>query len=89
MPVLKSIKKASPIGLKITLRSVTSPNNSYKEFMHIYSNTNLTFFSIIFFQIREGKAQTLSECLRREFRITINTLRTLISYDLYEVIYFF
>ncbi|KAL3332561.1 hypothetical protein AABB24_032903 [Solanum stoloniferum] len=55
MPVLNSIKKASPIGLKITLRS-----------------------------IREGRIQTLSECLRKEFRITINTLRTLISNDLYE-----
>ncbi|XP_006346151.1 3-hydroxyisobutyryl-CoA hydrolase-like protein 5 [Solanum tuberosum] len=55
MPVLKSIKKASPIGLKITLRS-----------------------------IREGRTQTLSECLRKEFRITMNTLRTIISDDLYE-----
>ncbi|XP_049370582.1 3-hydroxyisobutyryl-CoA hydrolase-like protein 5 [Solanum verrucosum] len=55
MPMLKSIKKASPIGLKITLRS-----------------------------IREGRTQTLSECLRKEFRITINILRTIISDDLYE-----
>ncbi|MCD7465933.1 hypothetical protein HAX54_002152 [Datura stramonium] len=55
IPVLKSLKKASPIGLKITLRS-----------------------------IREGRTQTLSECLRREFRITINTLRTIISDDFYE-----
>ncbi|XP_015081700.1 3-hydroxyisobutyryl-CoA hydrolase-like protein 5 [Solanum pennellii] len=55
MPVLKSIKKASPIGLKITLRS-----------------------------IREGRTQTLSECLRKEFRITKNTLQTIISDDLYE-----
>uniref|UniRef100_A0A3Q7I6S3 3-hydroxyisobutyryl-CoA hydrolase n=1 Tax=Solanum lycopersicum TaxID=4081 RepID=A0A3Q7I6S3_SOLLC len=54
MPVLKSIKKASPIGLKITLIS-----------------------------IREGRIQTLSECLRREFRIMINTL-TIISQDFYE-----
>ncbi|MCD9643815.1 hypothetical protein HAX54_031662 [Datura stramonium] len=55
MPVLKRLKKASPTGLKITLRS-----------------------------IREGRRQTLSECLRREFRITINTLRTIISNDFYE-----
>nr|XP_009764161.1 PREDICTED: 3-hydroxyisobutyryl-CoA hydrolase-like protein 5 isoform X2 [Nicotiana sylvestris] len=52
---LKNLKKASPTGLKITLRS-----------------------------IREGRTQTLFECLRREFRITMNILRTVISGDLYE-----
>ncbi|PHT81106.1 hypothetical protein T459_14121 [Capsicum annuum] len=55
VPVLKRMKKASPTGLKITLKS-----------------------------IREGRKQTLSECLRREFRITINTLQTIISDDFYE-----
>ncbi|KAM3281306.1 3-hydroxyisobutyryl-CoA hydrolase-like protein 5 [Capsicum chacoense] len=55
VPVLKRMKKASPTGLKITLKS-----------------------------IREGIKQTLSECLRREFRITINTLQTIISDDIYE-----
>lgn len=54
-PVLKHLKKLSPTGLKITLRS-----------------------------IREGRKQTLSECLKREFRITINILRTTISSDFYE-----
>ncbi|MCD7447792.1 hypothetical protein HAX54_035269, partial [Datura stramonium] len=34
--------------------------------------------------IREGRRQTLYECLRREFRITINTLRAIISDDFYE-----
>ncbi|KAM3398042.1 hypothetical protein P3S68_001556 [Capsicum galapagoense] len=55
VPVLKNLKKASPTGLKITLRS-----------------------------IREGRTQTLSECLRREFRITVNTLRSILSDDFYE-----
>ncbi|KAM3235196.1 3-hydroxyisobutyryl-CoA hydrolase-like protein 5 [Capsicum annuum] len=55
VPVLKRKKKASPTGLKITLKS-----------------------------IREGRKQTLSECLRREFRITINTLQTIISDDFSE-----
>nr|QLF98495.1 acylsugar enoyl-CoA hydratase 1 [Solanum quitoense] len=55
IPALKSLKKASPVGLKMTLRS-----------------------------IREGRIQTVSECLRREFRMTINTLRTIISNDFYE-----
>ncbi|KAM3320690.1 3-hydroxyisobutyryl-CoA hydrolase-like protein 5 [Capsicum chacoense] len=34
--------------------------------------------------IREGRKQTLSECLKKEFRITINTLRMRISGDVYE-----
>ncbi|XP_004251820.1 3-hydroxyisobutyryl-CoA hydrolase-like protein 5 [Solanum lycopersicum] len=55
VPVLKGLKRSSPTGLKITLRS-----------------------------IREGRKQTLSECLKKEFRITINTLRARISGDVYE-----
>ncbi|KAF8391103.1 hypothetical protein HHK36_023403 [Tetracentron sinense] len=53
--VLKSLKRSSPTGLKITLRS-----------------------------IQEGRKQTLAECLKKEFRLTINTLRMTISADVYE-----
>ncbi|PHU07604.1 3-hydroxyisobutyryl-CoA hydrolase-like protein 5 [Capsicum chinense] len=55
VPVLKGLKRSSPTGLKVTLRS-----------------------------IREGRKQTLSECLKKEFRITINTLRMRMSGDVYE-----
>lgn len=34
--------------------------------------------------IREGRNQKLSECLKKEFRLTINALRTTISGDVYE-----
>ncbi|KAK1567454.1 hypothetical protein Q3G72_012437 [Acer saccharum] len=54
-PVLKGLKRSSPTGLKITLRSV-----------------------------REGRKQTLAECLKKEFRLTINILRSTISTDVYE-----
>ncbi|XP_069155346.1 3-hydroxyisobutyryl-CoA hydrolase-like protein 5 [Solanum lycopersicum] len=54
-PVLKHLKRLSPTGLKITLRS-----------------------------IREGRKQTLSECLKKEFRISNNILRKTISNDFYE-----
>ncbi|WMV34276.1 hypothetical protein MTR67_027661 [Solanum verrucosum] len=54
-PVLKHLKKLSPTGLKITLRS-----------------------------IREGRKQTLSKCLKKEFRISNNILRRTISNDFYE-----
>ncbi|MFS7958730.1 putative 3-hydroxyisobutyryl-CoA hydrolase [Helianthus anomalus] len=55
VPVLKGLKRSSPTGLKITLRS-----------------------------IRDGRKQTLSECLKKEFRLTINILRAIISGDVYE-----
>ncbi|KMZ57472.1 3-hydroxyisobutyryl-CoA hydrolase-like protein 5 [Zostera marina] len=52
---LKGLKRASPTGLKITLRS-----------------------------IREGRQQTLPECLKKEFRLSMNILRSLISSDVFE-----
>ncbi|XP_071691012.1 3-hydroxyisobutyryl-CoA hydrolase-like protein 5 [Rutidosis leptorrhynchoides] len=55
VPVLKGLKRSSPTGLKMNLRS-----------------------------IREGRKQTLSECLKKEFGLTINILRSLISGDMYE-----
>ncbi|KAI4341150.1 hypothetical protein MLD38_025909 [Melastoma candidum] len=54
-PVVKGLKRASPTGLKITLRS-----------------------------IREGRKQTLAECLKKEFRLTMNILRAMITEDVYE-----
>ncbi|KAJ4729001.1 3-hydroxyisobutyryl-CoA hydrolase-like protein [Melia azedarach] len=54
-PVLKGLKRSSPTGLKITLKSV-----------------------------REGRKQALAECLKKEFRVTINILRAIISADVYE-----
>ncbi|XP_048432844.1 3-hydroxyisobutyryl-CoA hydrolase-like protein 5 isoform X1 [Pyrus x bretschneideri] len=54
-PVLKGLKRSSPTGLRITLRS-----------------------------IREGRKQTLSESLTKEFGFTINILRSTISEDVYE-----
>lgn len=54
-PVLKGLKRSSPTGLKITLRSV-----------------------------REARNQTLAECLKTEFRLTMNILRSTISADVYE-----
>ena len=43
-------------------------------------------FSLHHFQIRKGRLLTLQECLKKEFRLTMNILRTLISGDVYEVI---
>ncbi|KAL7129218.1 hypothetical protein ABFS83_13G050100 [Erythranthe nasuta] len=43
-----------------------------------------TALKITLHSIREGRKQTLSECLKKEFRITINILRSVISGDVYE-----
>jgi len=54
-PVLKSMRRSSPTGLKITLRSV-----------------------------REGRKQSLQECLKKEFGLTMNILRAVVTGDVYE-----
>ncbi|EOA37916.1 hypothetical protein CARUB_v10009384mg [Capsella rubella] len=43
-----------------------------------------TGLKITLLSIREGRNQTLSECLKKEFRLTVNTLRKTISPDMYE-----
>ncbi|GAB2275179.1 hypothetical protein Dimus_009941 [Dionaea muscipula] len=43
-----------------------------------------TALKITLRSIRDGREQTLAECLKKEFRLTINTLRTIISGDVYE-----
>lgn len=58
-------------------------------YLHIYYKNeiyNLAFALYIFSQIREGRKQTLPECLKKEFRLTINALRSKISGDVYEVL---
>uniref|UniRef100_A0A0R0J3C7 3-hydroxyisobutyryl-CoA hydrolase n=2 Tax=Glycine max TaxID=3847 RepID=A0A0R0J3C7_SOYBN len=43
-----------------------------------------TALKIALRSVREGRNQTLSECLKKEFRLTMNILRTTISEDMYE-----
>ncbi|KAK4398217.1 3-hydroxyisobutyryl-CoA hydrolase-like protein 5 [Sesamum angolense] len=43
-----------------------------------------TALKITLHSIHEGRKQTLSECLKKEFRITMNILRSVISPDVYE-----
>ncbi|KAH7578437.1 hypothetical protein JRO89_XS01G0381800 [Xanthoceras sorbifolium] len=125
-PVLKGLKRSSPTGLKITLRSVNtlyfycalhmlcSPGNAIwdwdygKPFPTAVKSTlivvaiaylirSLTLYKCYYVldfksrhtrlekgQVREGRKQTLAECLKKEFRLTINILRSTISADVYE-----
>ncbi|EPS72211.1 hypothetical protein M569_02543, partial [Genlisea aurea] len=43
-----------------------------------------TALKITLQSIREGRKQSVGDCLKKEFRITINILRSLISHDVYE-----
>ncbi|KAL5165062.1 3-hydroxyisobutyryl-CoA hydrolase-like protein 5 [Glycine soja] len=43
-----------------------------------------TALKIALRSVREGRNQTLPECLKKEFRLTMNILRTTISKDMYE-----
>ncbi|KAL5731810.1 3-hydroxyisobutyryl-CoA hydrolase [Ranunculus cassubicifolius] len=43
-----------------------------------------TGLKMTFRSVTEGRKQTLAECLKKEFRLTINTLRATISGDVYE-----
>ncbi|RWR97390.1 3-hydroxyisobutyryl-CoA hydrolase-like protein 5 [Cinnamomum micranthum f. kanehirae] len=94
--VLKGLKRSSPTGLKITLRSVATSschfilvlNNSLYSilqfFLHGY--TRLAAVGSVHCKclIREGRKQTLPESLKKEFRLTMNILRSKISGDVYE-----
>ncbi|KAF9588739.1 hypothetical protein IFM89_015176 [Coptis chinensis] len=60
---------------------------SVKEIIHFLKGlkrSSPTGLNITFRSIREGRKQTLAECLKNEFRLTINILRTTISSDVYE-----
>ncbi|KAL4275245.1 hypothetical protein AHAS_Ahas20G0087900 [Arachis hypogaea] len=46
--------------------------------------TSPTALKIVLRSVREGRNETLSECLKREFRLTMNILRSTISEDMYE-----
>ncbi|KAK6157109.1 hypothetical protein DH2020_011357 [Rehmannia glutinosa] len=53
-------------------------------FLKSLKRSSPTALKIILQSIREGRKQNLSECLKKEFRITMNILRTAISGDVYE-----
>lgn len=43
-----------------------------------------TALKITLRSVREGRKQSLSECLKKEFRLTINILRSVVTGDVYE-----
>lgn len=59
-------------------------NEWVKESIKALKRISPTGLKMTFQSIRQGRNQTLSECLKKEFRISINTLRGVISNDMYE-----
>ncbi|CAM6111730.1 unnamed protein product [Calypogeia fissa] len=55
-----------------------------KEPLKILRRSSPTALKVVLQSIRTGRNQTLPEALKREFRLSINCLRALISDDLYE-----
>jgi hypothetical protein len=49
-------------------------------------NVFLILMVVLILQIREGRKQSLPECLKKEFRLTMNTLRSVVTGDVYEVL---
>ncbi|QHO46844.1 hypothetical protein HN51_016314 [Arachis hypogaea] len=48
--------------------------------------TSPTALKIVLRSVHEGRNETLFECLKKEFRLTMNILQSTISEDMYEVL---
>ncbi|CAH9104306.1 unnamed protein product [Cuscuta epithymum] len=59
-------------------------NNWINAVLKGFKRSSPTGLKITLKSIREGRKQTLAECLKKEFRLTINILRAVISGDVYE-----
>ena len=87
---IQSLRKASPTSLKITLRSVFLRNNlisiSIAPQSCVHQNIVVSFFLFLtLIQIREGRTQTIGECLRREYKMACHVVRGDFSRDFFEV----
>ncbi|KAG6404932.1 hypothetical protein SASPL_132509 [Salvia splendens] len=61
-------------------------NGWIAPFLKGLKRSSPTALRITLQSIREGRKQTLAESMKKEFRITMNILRTVISGDVYEVL---
>ena len=87
---LRRLKEASPLGLKVSLKSVSPwhselglfslvPSSSpFKKLLHYDLTTILA-------QIREGRFQTLDQCLIREYQMSLQGISNQVSRDFCEV----
>ncbi|KAH7425827.1 hypothetical protein KP509_11G072700 [Ceratopteris richardii] len=64
--------------------SLDNKSEWIKESIKVLKRSSPTGVKMTFQSIRQGRSQTFAECMRREFRLTMNTLAGMISDDLYE-----
>lgn len=55
-----------------------------KESVKVLKRSSPTGLKMTFRSVREGRNQSLADCLHKEFRLTLRTLASLVSNDLYE-----
>ncbi|XP_073155266.1 3-hydroxyisobutyryl-CoA hydrolase-like protein 5 [Henckelia pumila] len=72
------------IILSLEVEASKEGNGWIIPFLKSLKRSSPTSLKIILQSIREGRKQSLAECLKKEFRITMNILRTMISGDVYE-----
>lgn len=91
--VLHSLEKLNNIFCKESVEEIldalikessSSSSDWIKESIKVLKRSSPAGVKMTFRSVREGRDQSFAECMRREFRLTINTLSGLISNDLYE-----
>lgn len=80
---LKRLQDASPLSLKVSLRSVSLTIYLLSSILKAIVACIYVNFPVM--QIREGRFQTLDQCLIREYRMSIQGISKQITGDFCEV----
>lgn len=81
---LRKLKEASPLTLKVSLRSVSGSAHSLFLCARVLSVLPLPYYCSGQ-QIREGRYQSLDQCLVREYRMSLHGISKRVSTDFSEV----
>uniref|UniRef100_A0A0D6R0R0 3-hydroxyisobutyryl-CoA hydrolase n=1 Tax=Araucaria cunninghamii TaxID=56994 RepID=A0A0D6R0R0_ARACU len=68
----------------LVAESTVEENQWVKETIKSLKSSSPTGLKMTLKSVRQARSQKLNECLKKEFRMTINTLRGVISNDMYE-----
>lgn len=79
-----SLESVEEILEALIKESLCNTSEWIKESIKVLKRSSPTGVKMTFRSVREGRDQTFAECMGREFRLTMNTLSSLISNDLYE-----
>ncbi|XP_073298260.1 3-hydroxyisobutyryl-CoA hydrolase-like protein 5 isoform X1 [Primulina huaijiensis] len=79
-----SKESVEEIIVSLEVEASKEGNGWIAPFLKSLKRSSPTSLKITLQSIREGRKQSLAECLKKEFRITMNILRIMISGDVYE-----